>query len=161
MPCYLFTFHAYGTWMPDRKTGYVRRKQGLLPPDHEQARDYRQRAIEDTATFDHATQRLLIEETRTAGAKQQFRVHYISSDPTHIHILVSWPDDRPWLKVRTGIKASLARRLNREVQERSNWFVDGASRRQVTDDDHFGHLVNNYLPSHRGWKWCEGGGMFV
>ena len=37
MPCYLFTFHAYGTWMPDREEGFVRREQGILPPDEELA----------------------------------------------------------------------------------------------------------------------------
>ena len=37
MPCYLFTFHAFGTWMPDREEGFVRREQGILPPDEELA----------------------------------------------------------------------------------------------------------------------------
>ncbi len=38
MPCYLFTFHAFGTWMPDREEGFVQRKKGILPPDEELAR---------------------------------------------------------------------------------------------------------------------------
>src|SRR4051794_35604479 len=29
MPCYLFTYHAYGSWMPDHKRGYVHRGQGV------------------------------------------------------------------------------------------------------------------------------------
>ena len=33
MPCYLFTYHGYGTWLPDRSRGYVRRKEGILPTD--------------------------------------------------------------------------------------------------------------------------------
>jgi hypothetical protein len=33
MPCYLFTWHAYATWLPDRKQGYVEKGRGILPPD--------------------------------------------------------------------------------------------------------------------------------
>ncbi|MEM1355661.1 MAG: hypothetical protein AAGH88_12345 [Planctomycetota bacterium] len=41
MPVYHFTFHAYGTWMPDHAKGYVRRKLGILPPDAKMAEQYR------------------------------------------------------------------------------------------------------------------------
>jgi hypothetical protein len=161
MPCYLFTFHAYGTWMPDREEGFVRRKQGILPPNEAMAKRYRERAREFAASFDAAIQRTLIEEAQTASDKQHYRTHCIATDPTHIHVLVSWTDERAWLKVRSGLKQSLTRRLNRDVQHRRNWFVDGASRRLVKDDGHFEHLVNAYLPSHRGWKWREGGEPFL
>ena len=33
MPVYLFTFHAYGSWLPDNPRGYVRRKEGIQPQD--------------------------------------------------------------------------------------------------------------------------------
>ncbi|QDT75400.1 hypothetical protein I41_46100 [Lacipirellula limnantheis] len=33
MPCCLFTYHAYGSWTPDRKQGYVKRHQGILQQD--------------------------------------------------------------------------------------------------------------------------------
>ena len=160
MPCYLFTFHAYGTWMPDRKEGFVRRNEGILPPDEELAKRYRDREKEDEVLFDASLQRLLIDEARIACAKQRYRVHYLATEPTHLHALVSWPDDRLWLKIRTGLKSSLTRRLNRNVQRRDKWFVENASRKQVKDDDHFDHLQNSYLPSHRSWKWREGGELF-
>jgi hypothetical protein len=161
MPCYLFTFHAYGTWMPDREEGFVQRGQGVLPPDEEMADIYRDRAAEERAAFDARLQRLLIEETRIACEKQRYRGHCIATDPTHLHALISWADDRSWLRIRTGLKSSLTRRLNRDVERRRNWFVDGASRKQVKDDQHFDHLMNVYLPSHRGWKWREGGELFL
>jgi hypothetical protein len=41
MPCYLFTYHAYLSWMPDRPQGYVRRKKGIFPPDEEKAEAYK------------------------------------------------------------------------------------------------------------------------
>jgi REP element-mobilizing transposase RayT len=150
----------FGTWMPDREEGFVRRDQGILPPDEELARQYRDRSKENEVTFDSRLQRLLIEETRVACEKQRYRSHYIATEPTHVHALVSWPDERPWLKIRNGLKSSLTRRLNSDVQQRDKWFVESASRKQVKDDDHFDHLMNTYLPSHGGWKWREGGKLF-
>ena len=160
MPCYLFTFHAFGTWMPDREEGFVRREKGILPPDEELAKQYRERAKEDEVFFDSWLQLLLIEEAQIAREKQRYRIHYLATEPTHLHILVSWPDERPWLKIRSGLKSSLTRRLNREVQHRDKWFVENASRKQVKDDGHFDHLVRSYLPSHGGWKWREGEAVF-
>ncbi|MEM1305417.1 MAG: hypothetical protein AAGG46_11005, partial [Planctomycetota bacterium] len=29
MPVYLFTYHTYGSWLPDRPQGYVQRDQGI------------------------------------------------------------------------------------------------------------------------------------
>ena len=162
MPCYLFTFHAYGTWMPDRRQGFVRRGgQGVLPPDGVLAESYRERAAETQAIFDATVQRLLIEETCIACEKQRYRGHSIATDSTHLHALVSWLDQRPWLKIRTSLKSSLSRRLNREVKRRHNWFVDSASRKRVKDQQHFDYLANVYLPSHRGWKWRERGEPYL
>jgi REP element-mobilizing transposase RayT len=160
MPCYLFTFHAYRTWLPDREGGFVRRKQGVLPPDEELGQQYCERAKDDEVIFDARLQILLIEETQIACKKQNYRGHYIATEPTHIHALISWPDERPWLKIRDGLKSSLTRRLNRDVRRRDKWFVESASRKHVKDDTHFDHLVNTYLPSHGGWKWREGGEVF-
>ena len=161
MPCYLFTFHAFGTWMPDREEGFVRRKEGNLPPDEDLARAYRGRAKEDEVTFDSRLQLLLIEEARVACEKQRYRGHYIATEPTHVHVLASWPDERDWMKIRRGLKTSFSLRLNRDVRRRDKWFVENASRKQVKDDEHFDHLINSYLPSHGGWKWREGGEPFV
>jgi len=161
MPCYLFTFHAYRSWMPDREQGFVRREEGILPPDADLAREYRKRAIEDEVVFDPPLQLLLIDESQIACQKQRYRGHCVATDPTHVHALISWPDERSWLSIRTGLKSSLTRRLNREIQKRHHWFVDGASRKRVADEDHFIHLLHNYLPSHRGWKWREGGELFL
>jgi REP element-mobilizing transposase RayT len=160
MPCCLFTFHAFGTWMPDRDEGFVRRHQGIVPPDEEEARQYRLRAKEDVVIFDSSLQLLLIDETRIACEKRRYRGHYVATEPTHVHALVSWRDERPRLKIRNGLRSSLTRRLNRDVMRRDKWFVECASRKQAEDADHFEHLTNTYLPSHRGWKWREGEDAF-
>ena len=161
MPCYLFTFHAFGTWMPDREEGFVQRKKGILPPDEELGKAYRGRAKEDEVAFDSRLQLLLIEEARVASEKQQYRGHFVATEPMHIHVLASWPDERDWVKIRRGLKTSLSLRLNRDVRRRDKWFVENASRKHVKDDEHFDHLVNSYLPSHGGWKWREGGEPFL
>jgi len=159
MPCYLFTYHAYRSWMPDRKQGFVRRGKGVVPPDEELSRQYRDDAKQEQAGFDSQLQLLAIDELQVAFAYQQCRGHCIATDATHIHVLVSWRGDRPWKRIRSGLKSSLTRRFNRELQRRK-WFVDSASRKRVKDRSHFDYLVDQYLPSHRGWKWREDGEPF-
>jgi REP element-mobilizing transposase RayT len=146
--------------MPDRPRGFVRRGQGILPPDAALAGHYRQDATQTEATFDGRIQSLLIAEVQAAAFHQGFRTHFVATEPTHVHVLVSWRDDRGWLKVRTGLKASLSRCLNRQVQQRT-WLVDNASRKRVKDREHFDYLVTQYLPAHGGWKWREAGPPFL
>lgn len=144
--------------MPDRRRGFVRRHRGILPTDHALADEYRRRAKFPAATFREPTQLLAIEELQIAFSKQACRGHFIATDPSHIHILVSWRDDRPWQKMRSGLKQSLSRRL-KSVEARE-WFCEGGSRRRVMDRKHFDHLMCRYLPAHRGWKWREGAKPF-
>jgi REP element-mobilizing transposase RayT len=158
MPCYHFTYHGYGTWMPDEDDGYVRRGAGQLPQDVLVAAEYRQRMKTEVSLFDEPHQRALIDEAHGAAGKQDFRVHYIATEPTHIHVLVSWKDDRPWMKLRTAIKSSLSRRLNRDFGKRP-WLSEGASRRRVINQEHYDYLVCTYLPRHSGWKWSEEQGL--
>ena len=146
--------------MPDRKEGFVRHGKGVLPADAQLAHKYRRDARETFVTFGEEIQQLLIEELRTAFGHQDCRGHYIATDSTHVHVLLSWRDDRPSKRLRSGIKSSLTRRLNRDLLRRT-WLSDGASRKQVKDRRHFDHLVNEYLPSHRGRKWQEGSEPFV
>ena len=157
MPCYLFTYHAYLSWLPDRPQGYVERGQGILPPDPEKADAYRRKATEPAVIFDERIQHFLITETQNAAEFQRFEVHAIGSDSTHLHLLVAWRDKRSWDKLRNGIKESLTRRLNLELGRRK-WFVANASRKRVRDREHFDYLRQVYLPDHRGLKWdCKRG----
>ena len=154
MPVYHITLHAYGTWMPDREEGFVRRHEGIQPPDETFDYFYRLRANESAAEFTETIQRMLIEETITAAKYQRWRVHYVATEPTHVHTLASWRDERKVKKLVAGLKSSLTRKLNAAV-ERRTWLVEGKSAVQVKDDDHFNHLILNYLPGHSGWKWSE------
>lgn len=160
MPCYLFAWHAYGTWMPDRPQGYVRHGQGILPSNAAEAERYRTRQKEDAAAFDGAVQRLLIEEAQNAAKFRRFRIHAVATDPTHAHLLVSWSDERPFEAIRRGLRESLARRLNADASRR-RWIVRGGSRRRILKQQHFDYLTAVYLPKHRGWKWDEQRGLYL
>lgn len=152
MPCYLFTYHAFGTWMPDRKQGYVQRSRGILAPDQAKASKYRILMKQAEVNFGSKTQRAILDCLLDSQIKQEFELYFAATDTTHVHILVSWRDDRRWLRMRSTIKGSMSRHLNRMLS-RQEWFVEGGSRKRVKDRDHFKYLMTRYLPKHDGWKW--------
>jgi hypothetical protein len=153
MPCYLFTYHAFGTWLPDPKQGYVKRKQGILATNFAEAERYRAAMKEAIVEFDTAIQLTVIDSIIDSQIKQDFECYYIATDATHAHALVGWRDERSWLHMRSIIKGSISRRLKKDCGKRT-WLADGASRKRVKDQKHFDYLVTRYLPKHRGWKWC-------
>lgn len=152
MPCYLFSWHAYGTWMPDRSQGYVKRGM-VLPRDAHEAAKYRARQKESTAEFDDAIQQVIVDELVVTAQFRRFRLHGAATDPTHVHVLVSWSDERSYKMLRRGVRESLTRRLKRE--QHRNWFTHRGSRKRVVERSHFNYLMDSYLANHRGWKWDE------
>jgi hypothetical protein len=159
MPCYLFTYHAFGSWLPDHRRGYVHRGQGILPPDQHMADIYRTNLKQAVITFPATIQRELIIGTLQACEHQQVRCHYIATEPTHAHVLVSWNSNRTWEIVRKQIRSNITRKLN-SAHKRQNWFSKSPSRKQVRDRKHFDHLITTYLPKHSGLKWSELQGIF-
>jgi hypothetical protein len=159
MPCYLFSFHAFASWMPDRKRGYTKRKKGYLPQDKDMARRYRENMKEDRASFDEEIQRALIEESIIACKHQKMRLHHIGSDESHLHDLVSWKDGRNWSRLRASLRSSLTRRLNTQFGKRT-WFSESASRKRVRNQPHFNCLDEEYLPDHPGLKYSENRGIY-
>jgi REP element-mobilizing transposase RayT len=159
MPCFLFTYHAHGTWLPDRPEGFVHWRDGLQPTNERLAKSYRAKMTVAEAEFDESLQLLLINELQTAAGFQRFRVHAIATEPTHVHALISWADERSPQILGDGIKESLSRRLTKERAKRK-WLAKGGSERRVKDQEHFDYLVKVYLPSHGGWKWEEGRGLY-
>ena len=145
--------------MPDREEGYVRRKQGVLPKDPKMAQRYRDVQKESTVTFDDAHQRALIDSVLQSQEPQRFEVYYVATDPTHVHVLLGWDDDRKWLKLRSAVESSLTRHLNKMFHRRE-WLVEGGSRKHVETEEHFDYLLKTYLPAHRGWKWSKEKGLF-
>ena len=153
MPVYLSTYHAYGTWLPDKEKGYMRRKRGLLPKNSDRADLYRSQMPSDPAIFDDKTQKILIEAVRSTQEHLDITIRLIATDASHVHILLQWPDNKPWDKIRASIKVKLSKEL-KLIDANRKWLSQGASRKQVKEDEHLHHLENEYLPDHLGWKWC-------
>ena len=68
---YLFTFHAYRSWLPDRPQGYVRRGKGIQGPDTKMAELYKRDAKHPAMRFDAQMQDILVTTTRSICAKKQ------------------------------------------------------------------------------------------
>jgi hypothetical protein len=144
--------------MPDRRQGYVRRGAGILPSDPTMADRYRTNANYDTISFRDEHHRTAIASIIDAATHIECRVHYIATDSTHIHALVSWNCERTWQQNRISLKRALTISF-KEMFGKRPWLGENASRKQVCDGKHFDYLVSKYLPSHAGRKWCEPRGL--
>ncbi len=155
MPCYLFTYHSYRSWMPNHPEGYVSRGEGVLPPDLKRSRQYSYVASEDKSIFQNEHQQNIIRCIRIACTDHlSARCHGITTEATHVHILISWKSQRSWSSIRTSIKRAMSCSLNEEFGKH-RWFSESASRKQICDQDHFNYLMTKYFPNHRGLSWFE------
>ncbi|MEM8782412.1 MAG: transposase, partial [Planctomycetota bacterium] len=154
VPVHLFTFHAHGSWMPDRPEGYVKRRHGVLPTDPKMANAYRARQNNPSTTFAPEIREAIIDLLRAAAEAQQVQLHAVATDPTHVHALVAWNSARTVIQVRANMKESLTRRLNQRFGRRA-WFSRGGHDRRVRNREHFEHLFTKYLPSHVGPNWSR------
>lgn len=151
MPVYLFTFHAYGSWMPDRPRGYVKSKQ-ILKPNSAQANRYREAMAYPPIIFKEHHQRSVIDVIQEACQAIQTKPVTIATDATHIHALIQWRDERDWQPIRTSIKRAITIRLKRDFESRPR-LSRNASRKRITEQSHYNYLFTRYLPSHRGVFW--------
>lgn len=152
MPVYHFTFHAYGTWLPDRSEGYDPHDQGHKPPDPAEAERYRDRMRQPATTLCGAVQRHALQILIDSQSLQHFELYAFATEPTHLHALIGWRDNRDPVKVRSQVKSSLTRALNRAFEKRQ-WFVAKGGHTVVTDQEHLCHLADHYLPKHQGLFW--------
>ena len=148
----LFTFHAYGTWMPDRPQGYFKGREGYRHSDPAEAEAYRDRQREHAADLAADAQRAMIGELLVAADHQHFALYGAASDDSHLHLVVGWDDDRTPERVQNGVKTSISRRLVADFGRRQ-WLGRNGHDRRVRDRAHFLHLRDVYLPDHRGWRW--------
>ncbi|MEO0963527.1 MAG: hypothetical protein AAFY08_00260 [Planctomycetota bacterium] len=149
---YLFTMHTYGSWLPDRARGYVKRGRGVLAADTQMAGWYREAMTADVVRWDAAQQRAVIDVIRLHCEIKVWDPYAIATDPTHVHALVGWRDRTEWPDVRRGLKTSITRALNERFGRR-RWLSEGGSRKRVSKPEHFDHLWKVNLPSHRGACW--------
>jgi REP element-mobilizing transposase RayT len=157
VPIYLFTFHAYRSWRPDHPRGYVRRNEGVLPRDPDMAGRYDRHAKFPQVRFTSDLQRVLVDGAQDICSRRAWRLHFVATDPTHVHLLISWLDRAlGWKDVHDTLKRLLGMLLAKHTGERGRkWFVRKGSRRRVRDREHFEYLMGCYLPSHRGFVWSE------
>ena len=157
MPVYLFTFHAYRSWSADNPRGFVQRGARLQAPNPRLAEYYAQRADQAPVLFEPFHQEVLIWIVCDACKRRGWRAHFVATEPTHIHILVSWRSARPWREVGQRIKTLASLMLGRKIgRSGQKWFSRGGSRKRVRTRKHFNHLVDKYLPGHGGLQWREG-----
>ncbi len=154
MAVYLFTWHAYRSWMPDNPRGYVQRGRGVQPPDQREAERYRERAVETEPTFNDEIQSTLIATLLDCREPLALRTHAIATAPTHVHALVSWTSDRTWQSIARSVRRSLTTALVSSHGNRT-WFSRGRHAERVEEDTHFEHLMTTYLPDHPGRVWIE------
>ena len=152
MPVYLFTYHAYGSWLPDHPRGFVDKRRGAQASNRSLGDAYRQAARHKSFEFDRLTQYHLISKARAVCAGDGFRLHGAATEPTHLHALVSWIDETiGYVKVRRRLKNLLSLDLSRRAGVTGRpWFSTGSSRRQIKDEGHFRHLLD-MLPA-KAWR---------
>src|SRR5689334_21150757 len=85
MPVYLFTFHAYLSWLPDREQGYVERKKGILPQDFDRAREYQEWAAHEAVAFDDRDGWTMIDEAERLCHEEQWNLYEAAVTATHVH----------------------------------------------------------------------------
>lgn len=153
MPCYMFTYHGKGTWLPDHPRGYAHRTYGLQPSDSHMA-CYRANMRSEPVEFDDQMLMLLMDTSFHAGQFIDAVVHGCGADSTHIHVLVSWTHDREFASMRASIRSAMSRAMNQTFGKRE-WFADFPSRKRVRDHEHFDYVVLEYLPKHRRWRVRE------
>lgn len=150
----LFTFHAYGTWLPDRMEGSYHWKRGYQPQNIKLGHEYATKQKEVTARFGAVEHRVIIGAILAASAFQDLRLHFATVDDTHIHILASWRGRRDERLVQQRLKYSITRQLNQQCARRT-WLSKDGHRRYVNNELHFDQLRDEYLPSHMGLSWDE------
>ena len=157
MAVYLFTFHAYRSWNADNPHGFVQQYRGVQAPNDKLARFYDEHAQQPPVLFDPFQQRVLIWITFDACARRGWRLHYVATDRTHVHILLSWRSYESWKPISTRLKNLASFALGQKLQQPGHkWLSRHGSRKRVRDRQHFDYLISQYLPKHRGLKWREG-----
>jgi REP element-mobilizing transposase RayT len=159
MPVYLFTYHTYRSWTPDNPRGFVQEDRGVQPPNEALACYYSQAAKFPSFLSDRATERLLIEICLDACQRRNWELHAAATEPTHIHVLVSWKTNLRWQDVRGKLRNLMSLELSKHFDQKGRpWLSTGASRKRVRDRRHFDHLMQVYLLKHGGLKWFENHG---
>lgn len=158
MAVYLYTLHAYRSWMPDHQRGYVRRGNGILKPDEQRARRYHRLARHERMVFGDERCEQIIAAMHDLCASKPWRLHAVVAVWTHVHVIVSWGSFHDAKRGRAVVKRAITTWLRDRSGEDCKWLAGGGSIKRVRDRRHFEHLMTQYLPDHRkygGRQWYE------
>lgn len=152
MPVYMFTFHAYRSWMPDHPKGYTKSGIGVLPADLEMNEWYEERAHFSEITFDRSLQRVVVNAIKEVCVNKMYQLYYAVAVSTHAHAVVGWSEDTI---IQTTVHDTLKRIIGLKLARHARvadrrWLSRGRDAKPVRTRKHFFHLVTNYLPDHRG-----------
>jgi hypothetical protein len=132
---------------------------------HAEAERYFNIATHDEFSIDDEIQLLIIDEAQRAVVFQNLRLHHVATETTHAHLLVSWRSKKDWRQIRTSLKSSLTLAIRERMRKQCKnanapIFSHGSSRKRIRNWRHFRYWLDEYGPSHSGWKWTEGEGLF-
>jgi hypothetical protein len=113
--------------MPDHRRGYVHRGDGIRPPDEHMGELYRGNLKQAVVRFDGTKQQQLVQGALDACEHQDVRCHFIATEPTHVHVLVSWNSDRTWQIVRKQVRGCITRLLNESISRQQVVFEESKS----------------------------------
>jgi len=158
MPCYLFTYHAHGSWLSDKyQASSDGTYQRALFPDQGRTdlartgKSQSRKPIRSTGLL-AAEQKLAIEGLTRAARFHNCQIHYVATDRTHVHVLVSWQGECHSKDQRANLRKAIVTNLQ-TMRGRETWLSEGSSRKRIKDKQQFNDLLDNYLPKHRGLKW--------
>jgi len=155
MAVYLFTYHAYRSWMPDRPQGYVAKNRGILPQDPGLAKLYHKRATNTPVVFSEAHGWIMIRAVERIVSENSWLLYETAVAATHVHILVGWREFQEWKTVSNRLKRGIGLALSREFDRPGPWFSRGGSRKRISSRKHFEYLLDSYLPEHGAVRWTN------
>lgn len=148
----MLTFHAYGSWMPDRDQGSFHYRRGKQATSLALAARYRERQRESVAVFTTPVQKEIIRTLLNGANLLELEAYEISTDRTHAHLLAGWRRPLQSQRLRSSLKRAMTLSLDRSFGRRA-WFSRGGDTSRVSGRPHFDYLVDEYLPAHLGLKW--------
>ncbi len=158
MPVYHFVFHAYGSWNADHPRGYVRRGEpGIFASNTALGRYRRVLTHHQPYEFTELLQADLLLAGKEICGLNNWRLHAIGTDASHLHAVVSWSTNWEVAKVVAILKRKMSLRLgDRDGQTGRPRFSRGYSATRVRSADHLRQLLDSYLVSHHALFWREG-----
>ncbi|MFA7237781.1 MAG: hypothetical protein WC058_13035 [Phycisphaeraceae bacterium] len=127
MAVFLYTIHAYRSWMPDHKRGFVLRGKGIQKPDAKRASWYHTLAKHDRMVFSDARCGQIIDAVKEVCANKQWRLHGVVVVWTHLHLIVSWAAYADARRARAVIKKAITTWLRDATGEHRKWLSGGGS----------------------------------